>query len=310
MSSGLDPSAQKLVQLAKLAERDLKRDKRLVQRKIMLAVAAGAAASKLLETQTAEGAALAAERSHDFSSAPGSEALTSKAITSQATSSVALKLLAVVASVAAIGIGVYGASDDKSVSTKPPALLETSAKPAPPVAPVAPPANTSAAGEPKTPEAQPLRATQHQSINEGVKPESVVTPPSSTRTQQRVTAPIKEARVAAREREMSDPKREVSAPVDAKPAKPTKPPSTLSSDLSLLQEAQKALNRGAPARALSILEDMQGRELLAEQSAIEVFALCALGQVERAREKARLFRRIAKGSPLMPRVDASCAKPE
>jgi hypothetical protein len=82
-----------------------------------------------------------------------------------------------------------------------------------------------------------------------------------------------------------------------------------SADLRTLSAAQQAFNSGAPARTLSLLQGLRGSELLAEQSALEVFALCALGQTEAASQKAALFRSIASSSPLLPRVNASCAKP-
>jgi hypothetical protein len=38
-----------------------------------------------------------------------------------------------------------------------------------------------------------------------------------------------------------------------------------------------------------------------------VFAHCALGNTAQAQQQAGLFRRLAPGSPLLPRVNASCA---
>jgi hypothetical protein len=101
---------------------------------------------------------------------------------------------------------------------------------------------------------------------------------------------------------------EPAAAEDSAPA-PAASSNSLSADLRTLSAAQQAFNAGAPARTLTLLRDLRGNELLAERSALEVFALCALGQTEAAAQKAALFRAIASSSPLLPRVNASCAKP-
>jgi hypothetical protein len=84
-------------------------------------------------------------------------------------------------------------------------------------------------------------------------------------------------------------------------------PPSLSSELEAIQRAQRALNGGDAARALVELGVVKGRALQAERTALEVFALCKLGNAGAARQKAALFRQLAPGSPLLPRVQSSCA---
>jgi hypothetical protein len=84
-------------------------------------------------------------------------------------------------------------------------------------------------------------------------------------------------------------------------------PPSLAAELEALQRAQRSLNAGNPASALTEVRAVGGQALLAERTALEVFAHCALGQVAAARPKAALFRQLAPRSPLLPRVEASCA---
>jgi hypothetical protein len=84
---------------------------------------------------------------------------------------------------------------------------------------------------------------------------------------------------------------------------------SLATELEGLQRAQRSLNAGNAAAALIEVRAVGGQALLAERTALEVFAHCALGQVAAARQKAALFRQLAPRSPLLPRVEASCAGP-
>jgi hypothetical protein len=84
-------------------------------------------------------------------------------------------------------------------------------------------------------------------------------------------------------------------------------PPSLAAELDALQRAQRALNAGNAAGALLELRGVRGQTLRAERTALEVFAHCALGNVALARQQAALFRELAPRSPLLPRVDASCA---
>jgi hypothetical protein len=90
-------------------------------------------------------------------------------------------------------------------------------------------------------------------------------------------------------------------------AAPVAAPPSLAAELEALQRAQRSLNAGNAAGALAEVRAVRGQALLAERTALEVFAHCALGQAAPARQKAALFRQLAPGSPLLPRVDASCA---
>jgi hypothetical protein len=86
-------------------------------------------------------------------------------------------------------------------------------------------------------------------------------------------------------------------------------PPSLAGDLEALQRAQRTLNAGNAAGALRELQAVRGSALRAERTALEVFAHCALGNVAQARQQASLFRRLAPHSPLLARIDASCAAP-
>ena len=92
------------------------------------------------------------------------------------------------------------------------------------------------------------------------------------------------------------------------PATAPAPPS-LATELEALQRAQRSLNAGNAAGALMEVRAVRGQALAAERTALEVFAHCALGQVTAARQKAAVFRQLAPRSPLLPRVEASCAGP-
>jgi hypothetical protein len=95
---------------------------------------------------------------------------------------------------------------------------------------------------------------------------------------------------------------------EAEAAPPVAAPPSLAAELEALQRAQRSLNAGNAVGALSEVRAVRGQALLAERTALEVFAHCALGQVAAARQKATLFRQLAPGSPLLPRVAASCAE--
>jgi hypothetical protein len=85
------------------------------------------------------------------------------------------------------------------------------------------------------------------------------------------------------------------------------PPPSLATELDALQRAQRALNAGNATSALVELQAVKGAALRAERTALEVFAHCALGNTATARKQAALFRKLAPHSPLLPRVQASCA---
>ncbi len=101
---------------------------------------------------------------------------------------------------------------------------------------------------------------------------------------------------------------------------PMPPPTSLPSKLSvgdetrLLGQVQEALRNGSGPRALALLERYRkqfGQGVLAEEArAAEVFALCAIGDRPGARRSAMDFIRNFPGSPILPRVYASCGMSE
>jgi hypothetical protein len=106
------------------------------------------------------------------------------------------------------------------------------------------------------------------------------------------------------------------APLDKKRQRPdtsapSGEPADLAVELALLGTAQRELAAGRAERALERLTEHEQRfpsgALLGERLAARVFALCALGRNAEARLAALEFERVAKGSPLTPRVLASCA---
>ncbi|HET9955866.1 MAG TPA: tetratricopeptide repeat protein [Polyangiaceae bacterium] len=89
--------------------------------------------------------------------------------------------------------------------------------------------------------------------------------------------------------------------------------SDLSEEARALAEAQRALSRGAPRVALSLLAEQSQAfptgALREERAAARIFALCASGDAARARSEAARFLRNSPHSPLAARVRAACAKP-
>jgi len=87
---------------------------------------------------------------------------------------------------------------------------------------------------------------------------------------------------------------------------------SVSAEVDLLKNAQRALSAGDATTALSLLDrhasQFPSGALVVERMAARVFALCELGRVDEARGVARAFLKAAPNSPLVPRVTASCAK--
>jgi hypothetical protein len=83
---------------------------------------------------------------------------------------------------------------------------------------------------------------------------------------------------------------------------------TLGLELGLLREAQAALRRGAPERALQLAAEHQARfpagVMKEERLGIEALAGCALGRDYRA--QAETFLRLLPSSPLAARVQKAC----
>ena len=87
---------------------------------------------------------------------------------------------------------------------------------------------------------------------------------------------------------------------------------SLAAETSLLEQANAAVRAGEGGRALALLGDYDkqyrsGGVLFEERSAAEVLALCLVGRDDQARAKARTFLTRWPRSPLVRRLNASCA---
>jgi outer membrane lipoprotein YfiO len=117
------------------------------------------------------------------------------------------------------------------------------------------------------------------------------------------------APLAPRPRAASSTAIEVVAANDA----PSSPPKAISigEETALLREAQRSLKQGDGARAMAVLDDLAARHpagvLREERLAARVFALCAEGKTDQAREAARRFLAEMPTSVQADRVRASCA---
>ena len=101
---------------------------------------------------------------------------------------------------------------------------------------------------------------------------------------------------------------EAGAPAAAPPEQRTS--WSVAREVAVLRESETALSN-QPRRALELL-DAYAREwpnasFAPERVVLRTLALCALGRVAEARESAAHFRSTWPGSPLEPRVQASCA---
>jgi hypothetical protein len=88
--------------------------------------------------------------------------------------------------------------------------------------------------------------------------------------------------------------------------------SSFGAEASVLQDAQRALSQGETAVALERLSEHARRfpsgALAEEREAAFVLALCAAGRVDQARRHRAALERRAPSSPLLPRLERSCAK--
>jgi hypothetical protein len=296
VTSMLDPDARDLLRLAKLAEQALPRDPERVRQRVLVAVGAAAATSTVASHSAAASAA-----------AKTTGIVSSHAALAAGWLPALVKTVAVVSAVSGLALAggtAYrmGAAEKHANA---PAPQRTSLVQHTRVTPVGATVATT------MPVAAPSIIAPS-IVAPSIAPSLVLAAPNSPR-QDSAPAKVHAARDALRETSLAAPeapasKREAQPAPDAEPAAATSV-SSLSADLRTLSAAQQAFNSGAPARTLTLLRDLRGSELLAERSALEVFALCALGQTEAASQKAALFRSIASSSPLLPRVNASCAKP-
>lgn len=88
------------------------------------------------------------------------------------------------------------------------------------------------------------------------------------------------------------------------------PPPDAAYEVSLLSQAQRALAEGDAVTSLARLQEHAQRfpksALATERAALRVFAYCHLGRVSDAQAAARAFFPRGSGSPLSPKVEASC----
>jgi len=131
---------------------------------------------------------------------------------------------------------------------------------------------------------------------------------SAPRLTPRVERDARAPRTLERATDNGDPeKRETRAAVTEAAA----PAAGIREELALLEQAQRELSQGNATASLTVLDEHARRfpngAFSAERTAARVFALCALGQVERARAVGDEFLRSAPASPLVPRIRSSCA---
>jgi hypothetical protein len=96
----------------------------------------------------------------------------------------------------------------------------------------------------------------------------------------------------------------------SRPARPRPEAPSLERELALLRSARRALDTGAPLRALELLDqyaaEFPGGILKAESQATRVFALCGAGRVASARQARDQFLQHQPGSPLAERLRTAC----
>jgi hypothetical protein len=85
----------------------------------------------------------------------------------------------------------------------------------------------------------------------------------------------------------------------------------LAAEIALLAQVNVAINSGHADRAFALLREYDHRHspgvLREERAAAGVLALCAAGSVGAARSAAERFEKRCPRSPLLARIDGSCA---
>jgi hypothetical protein len=88
--------------------------------------------------------------------------------------------------------------------------------------------------------------------------------------------------------------------------------SSLEAEVALVREARRALNANDTARAMALLDEHAARfpngTLVQDRDALQVFATCAAGQEDAARELATVFLSRHPGSSYALSVRSACAK--
>ncbi len=100
----------------------------------------------------------------------------------------------------------------------------------------------------------------------------------------------------------------------ASPTPAPEPAYDLAADTKLLQSANRALRNGWPKRALELLSEHDRRfpktALPDGRTALWVDALCADDRPAEAKRRADALRAARPNSPMLPRIDATCASKE
>jgi hypothetical protein len=277
--SELSPDARDLIDTVGTADGPSAGDRKRIRAALFSAIAAGTtvAASTQVALGAHAGAGIAKAAVHgEIAAGTGLAALTGKG-----TMAVALWFIA-------------GGAAGTAVAT-PVALYTERPEPA-----VVEPAPAARAGERTAPPAVAIARPTPVAANETPRAEAA----------QRVAEPARATRDSADEsaailKDRSQPQPRLAAPANS-PSAPS-----LATEVRLLKSAQRELSAANASASLALLDEharlYPDGALKAERLAARVFALCKLGHVEQAREVAREFLRVAEGSPLVPRVLASCA---
>jgi hypothetical protein len=126
------------------------------------------------------------------------------------------------------------------------------------------------------------------------------------------SGPLGSARVAVKASPSAAPVVTPSGPAGASGAPPRS--DQLGAEIELLARANSAVNAGDAGRALASLREYDRRFgagiLREERGAASVLALCAAGRSREARAEAERFVRRWPRSPLLSRIEGSCAGPK
>jgi hypothetical protein len=156
---------------------------------------------------------------------------------------------------------------------------------------------------------EPKRALHARELDAASAPLAARAAASDAADAQDLSAPVSD-RVAARAASSDDAdswRAPAAAPERAEP-----PPlaASLEQETALLEQAQAALRRGAPQRALALLAEHTWRfpsgHLTESREVARILALCQAGNATQARAQADRFLAARPGSPFSARVRASC----
>jgi hypothetical protein len=314
MSGELGEEARNVIAQAKRAEHRLPKDKGRVLQGVMLAVSGSAAGP-----MSAAGEPMATSASETVARVAGADnaAPTSSAVTARMVSNTVLpalgrggwwKLLSLLAlGASSLGLSLLQVKDVAPSVQRPESHVPLHVR-ADASAPLSP------ASDERVPDAEPAVEREARRSEQGLAAEPCTHTKQAPRAGRRggLTAGNARGRSStepAQLLERPDVTPRTLAPHPPEPVAASEAPSTraLVEELRALRRAQHALVDGNAVMALDILRNVRGTSLLSERWALEVFALCALGRIDEARQRALAFRTLAPRSPLLPRIAASCA---